>query len=152
MGAEDGGIVPTFPARDTESAMSEENVEIVRRYYAAWNIGGVEAVRGFWSDDFQWQDAPGMPDSGVFEGPDAVAAHFQDLAEVLGAMKVHLDELVPAGDEVFVRLRVNLDAPRGGLLLSGPIFETVSIEHGKLRRIRLFLDEREAFEAAGLRE
>jgi ketosteroid isomerase-like protein len=132
--------------------MSEENVEVVRRYYAAWNAGGLDAARVFWSDDFQWEDAPGMPDSAVYQGPDAVAAHFQDLADVLGGMKVHLDELVPAGEEVFVRLRVKLDAPRGGLLLSGPIFETVSIEHGQLRRIRLFLDERDAIEAAGLSE
>jgi ketosteroid isomerase-like protein len=132
--------------------MSEENSEIVRRYYDAWNAGGLDAVRAFWSDDFQWEDAQGMPDSGVYRGPDADAAHFQDLAEVLGAMKVHLDELVPAGDEVFVRLRVHLDAPRGGLLLSGPIFETVRIEHGKLRRIRLFLDKRDALEAVGLRD
>jgi ketosteroid isomerase-like protein len=140
------------PSRDTARAMSEENVEVVRRYYAAWNAGGLDAARVFWSDDFQWHDAPGMPDSGVYQGPDAVAAHFQDLADVLGGMKVHLDELVPAGDEVFVRLRVNLDAPRGGLLLSGPIFETVRIEHGQLRRIRLFLDERDALEAAGLQK
>jgi hypothetical protein len=28
----------------------------------------------------------------------------------------------------------------------------VRIEHGKLRRIRLFLDERDALEAAGLRK
>jgi hypothetical protein len=34
-------------------------------------------------------------------------------------MKVHLDELVPAGDEVFVRLRVNLDAPRAGFFSVG---------------------------------
>jgi ketosteroid isomerase-like protein len=130
--------------------MSQENVEVVRRYYAAWNAGGLDAARAFWSDDFQWQDAPGMPDSGVYRGPDAVASHFQDLAEVLGAMKVHVDELVPAGNEVFVRLHVHLDAPRSGLLLSGPIFETVRIEHGKLSRIRLFLDERDALDAAGL--
>jgi uncharacterized protein len=132
--------------------MSEENVEIVRRYYAAWNAGGLDAVRDLWSHDFQWHDAPGMPDSGVYRGPDVVAAHFRDLAEVLGHMKVEVDGLVPAGDEVFVRLRVHLDAPRGGLLLDGPIFETVRIEHGKLSRIRLFLDEQEALEAAGLRE
>jgi ketosteroid isomerase-like protein len=132
--------------------MSQESGEIVRRYYAAWNAGGLDAVRAFWSDDFEWQDAPGMPDSGVYRGPDAVAAHFQDLAEVLGPMKVHVDELVPARDEVFVRLRVHLDAPRGGLLLSGPIFETVRIEEGKISRIRLFLDETAALEAAGLSE
>jgi uncharacterized protein len=140
-----------FP-RDTGRAMSEENVELVRRYYTAWNTGGLDAARAFWSDDFEWHDAPGMPDAGVYQGSDAVAAHFRDLTEVLGDMEVEVEGLVSGGDEVFVRLRVHLDAPRGGLLLDGPIFESVRIEHGKLSRIRLFLDEQEALEAAGLSE
>jgi ketosteroid isomerase-like protein len=132
--------------------MSEENVDIVRRYYAAWNAGGLDAARAFWRDDFEWHDAPGMPDSGVYRGAEAVAAHFRDLNEVLGTMEVHLDRVLPAGDEVFVLLRVHLDAPRGELALEGPIFETVRIEKGKISRIRLFLDEQAALEAAGLSE
>jgi ketosteroid isomerase-like protein len=132
--------------------MSEENVELIRRYYRAWNAGGLDAVRAFWSDDFQWHDAPGMPDRGVYRGADAAAAHFRDLAEVLGDMQVQIDGIVPAEEEVFVRLRVHVGAPRGGLLLDGPIFETVRIADGKLSRIRLFLNEQEALEAAGMRE
>jgi ketosteroid isomerase-like protein len=132
--------------------MSQENVEVVRRYYAAWNAGGVDAARRFWSDDFEWQDAPEMPDSGTYRGVEAAAAHFRDLNEVLGTMEVHVDRLLPAGDEVFVLLHVHLDAPRGGLPLDGPIFESVRIEEGKISRIRLFLDEQEALEAAGLAE
>jgi len=46
---------------------------------------------------------------------------------------------------------VHLDTQRGGLLLDGPSYETVHIEEGKISCIRLFLDEREALEAAGLR-
>ena len=73
--------------------------------------------------------------------------------QVLGTMEVDVDRLVSAGDdEVLVVLRVHLDAPLGGLLLDGPIFETVRIEGGKISRIRLFLDEREALEAVGLPE
>ena len=34
----------------------------------------------------------------------------------------------------------------------GYVFETVRIEEGKISRIRLFLDEKAALEAAGLRE
>ncbi len=132
--------------------MSEENVEIVRRYYAAWNAGGLDAARVFWSDDFEWHDAPGMPDGSVYRGAEAAAAHFRDLNEVLGTMEVHLDRALPAGDEVFVLLHVHLDARRGELALDGPIFETVRIEQGKISRIRLFLDEKAALEAAGLRE
>jgi ketosteroid isomerase-like protein len=132
--------------------VSEENVDIVRRYYAAWNAGGLDAARAFWSQDFEWHDAPGMPDSGVDRGDEAAAAHFRDLNEVLGTMEVQLDRVLPAGDEVFVLLHVHLDAPRGELALEGPIFETVRIEEGKISRIRLFLDERAALEAAGLSE
>src|SRR5215216_557599 len=62
------------PPRDTAWEMSQENVELIRRYYRAWNGGGLDAVRAFWSDDFQWHDAPGMPDGGVYRGSDAVAA------------------------------------------------------------------------------
>jgi ketosteroid isomerase-like protein len=43
--------------RDTGRAM-RENVEIVRRYYAAWNAGGLDAARAFWSNDFELHDAP----------------------------------------------------------------------------------------------
>ena len=132
--------------------MSEENVEVVRRYYAAWNAGGLDAARAFWSDDFEWHDAPEMPDGGVYRGADAAAAHFEDLSEVLGTMEVQVDRALPAGDEVFVVLRVHVDAQRGGLPLDGPIFETVRIGEGKVSRIRLFLDEQAARQAAGLEE
>jgi hypothetical protein len=36
--------------------------------------------------------------------------------------------------------------------MDGPIFEAVRIEEGKLSRIRLFLDEEAALQAAGLSE
>ena len=64
--------------------MSLENVEVVRRYYSAWNAGGIEAARAFWSDEVEWHDAPKMPDSGVYRGAESIAAHFRDLSEVLG--------------------------------------------------------------------
>jgi ketosteroid isomerase-like protein len=132
--------------------MSQEKVELVRRYYAAWNVGGLDAVRGFWSDDFQWHDAPGMPDGAVYEGPDAVAEHFGELNETLGLMKVNVEALASAGDEVFVRLRVHIDAPLGGIGIDGRIYESVQVREGKLSRIRLYLDESDARHAAGLSE
>jgi hypothetical protein len=67
-------------------------------------------------------------------------------------MEVNIDSLAPAGNEVLVILRVHLDARRGGLLMDGPIYETVRIEGGRVSRIRLFLDEESAREAAGLSE
>ena len=132
--------------------MLQEKGELVRRYYAAWNVGSLDAVRAYWSDDLRWHDAPGMPDSAVYEGPDAVAEHFRDLNDTLGFMKVSVEALESAGREVFVRLRVHLDAPLGGLGIDGPIYESAQVKNGKLSRIRLFLDESAARQAAGLSE
>ena len=46
-----------------------------------------------------------------------------------------------------------ISMPHGaGSLWTGPSFETVRVEGGKISRIRLFVDEREALEAVGLSE
>jgi ketosteroid isomerase-like protein len=58
--------------------MSQKNVEIVRRYYSAWNEGGIDAARAFWSEEIEWHDAPDMPDSGIYRGAESVAAHFRE--------------------------------------------------------------------------
>ena len=66
-------------------------------------------------------------------------------------MKVQVDRLVPTGDEVLVLLNVHLDAPRGGLLWTGPSSRRCA-SRAETSRIRLFVDEREALEAVGLSE
>ena len=131
--------------------MPEENVEVVRRYYAAWNKEGVRGALPFWTPDFEWHDAPEMPDSSVYCGADAVLAHFSDLEDAIGRMQVEIVELDSAGsNEVVAALRVRLDGQASGLPLEGPIFEAISLRQGKLSRIRLFLGASEAREAAGL--
>src|SRR5215217_7334789 len=57
--------------------MSQENLEVVLRYYAAWNQAGVRGVLPFWTPEFAWHDAPEMPDSSVYRGADAVLTLFQ---------------------------------------------------------------------------
>ena len=61
--------------------MSEENVEIVRRAYEAWNQGGAESAKRFWAEDYEFHDPPDFPDPRVVRGRDAVAAHLKDQTE-----------------------------------------------------------------------
>jgi ketosteroid isomerase-like protein len=59
------------PPRDTAWAMSEENVEIVRRSFAAYDSGGLDAVAEFWRPDIEWRAVEGyIDDVGVIRGPD----------------------------------------------------------------------------------
>ena len=133
--------------------MSQENVEIVRAYYAAWNEAGVQGVLPFWTPDFEWHDAPEMPDSSVYRGADAVLAHFSDLDDAIGRMHVEIVDLDPVGrSEVVAALRVHLYGNASGLPFEGPIFEAIKLRQGKVSRIRLFLSASEALEAGGLSE
>ncbi len=42
-------------------AMSQENVEIVRRGFEAWNEGGSELAKEFWAEDIEFHDPPNLP-------------------------------------------------------------------------------------------
>jgi ketosteroid isomerase-like protein len=55
--------------------MSQENAELVRRAYEAWNEGGPEAAKQFWAEDVEFQDPPPLPDARVVRGRDAAAAY-----------------------------------------------------------------------------
>lgn len=43
--------------------MSQENVEIVRRTYEAYNRGGPDAAEPYWAPDIEMLDAPEFPDA-----------------------------------------------------------------------------------------
>ena len=42
--------------------MSQENVELARRYVEAFNRGGIDAVEPFWPEDVEMADPEGVPD------------------------------------------------------------------------------------------
>jgi ketosteroid isomerase-like protein len=130
--------------------MSQESLEIVQDYYAAWNRAGLPGALRFWTEDFEWHDAPEMPDTGVFRGKEAVLAHFADLEGVMGRMQVEVLELELAGADVVAKLLVHIDGVTSHLPFEGPIFEVVSLDRGKVARIRLFLTASDAHDAAGL--
>jgi ketosteroid isomerase-like protein len=133
--------------------MSQENVEVVREYYAAWNQAGVRGVLPFWTPDFEWHDAPEMPDSSVYRGADEVLAHFSELEDTIGRMQVEIVDLDSASDtDVFAALRVHLAGNASGLPFEGPIFEAIKLRRGQVSQIRLFLTAPAALEAVGLRE
>ena len=67
--------------RDTAWEMSEENVELVRRAFEAFNQGGVEAVTsgGFWSPEIVFDPSPtGLPGLGVYRGVDEISKFFEE--------------------------------------------------------------------------
>src|SRR5687767_9138987 len=58
--------------RDTQRAMSQENVEIVRRMYDAYNRGDFESALADFAPDVEWSDPPDNPGGRTWHGPEGV--------------------------------------------------------------------------------
>ena len=64
--------------------MSQENVEVVRRYYEAYAQGGLDPWVEFWSDDLDDRTAKdGIDDPGPIRGKEAMRKHIRDWIDTL---------------------------------------------------------------------
>jgi ketosteroid isomerase-like protein len=132
--------------------MSEENVELVRRAYEAWNEGGAEAAKQFWAEDIEFHDPPDLPDSRVVSGRDAVAAYLMHQTEAVGNWKLNIVDARERGECVVVRIELTVHGTSSGLDVPGELMQVVEVANAKVQRVRGFFSWEEALEAAGLSE
>ena len=60
--------------------MSQENVEIVRRMWDAWQAGDVQTALSFYDPDVEW-DGTNLPDGHVARGHEAIMDHIRRWAD-----------------------------------------------------------------------
>jgi ketosteroid isomerase-like protein len=136
--------------------MSEENVEVVRRAYEAFNRGGPKSVisEGLWSPELVWDFSPsGIPGLGVYSGFDEIRKFFENdwfAAFPFEEWEVVVDELIDNGNQVIAMSR---QRGRGGTSGAEAELEQafiVTVRDGEIVRIESYLDRDTALEAAGL--
>ena len=132
--------------------MSDENVELVRRAYEAWNEGGPESLKRFLAEDGEWHDPPNLPDSRVVRGRDAVAAYLTGQQRVAGLMKVTIVDVRARGETVVLRLELTLHGPESGIDVPAELSQVSEVADGRIQRVLMFFTWVEALEAAGLSE
>jgi ketosteroid isomerase-like protein len=100
--------------------MSQENGEVVRRQFAAFEHG-LDGAAGFWHQDIDWRAVEGAADDvGVIRGRDALRRYYQDWIDTLDDLRAEVEEVVlEAGDRVGVVVRNSgrgrvSGAPAGG--------------------------------------
>jgi ketosteroid isomerase-like protein len=130
--------------------MSEESVEIVRRAVEAWDVGGSESAKEFWAEDIEWHDPPGLPDSRVLRGRDAVASYLMEQVNAVGDMDVTLVDARARGEAVAIRLEMTIHGAASGIDVPDEFAQVVDVVDGRLQRVRWFRTWQEALEAAGL--
>jgi ketosteroid isomerase-like protein len=143
-------------------AISQENVDVVRAVISAVNDRDLDRYLSHCTESIQLE-TPWAPVEGVYEGPEAMRRFFSDLRDTLPDFQLVIEGLEPVGaDRVLALLRASATGRASGIsagadarsATSGdlPTATVYDFADGRVRRIRVFLDRQEAFEAVGLNE
>jgi uncharacterized protein len=134
--------------------MSQENVEIVRNGFGAFNRGDLNAWFELMTDDVDYRAAEGaLDDHGPIKGKDAMRAFVQDWLEMFDDFRAELVELIEAGeDKVIVVVRISGRAKLSGVETDLTYAELWRLRDGKVAWGRQYWTRDEALEAVGLRD
>lgn len=130
--------------------MSEENVEIVRRWFAAMDPN-LDGAAEFWHPDIDWRAIEGAPDDiGVFRGHDAMRHYYEQWYETFDDLRAEPEELIDAGEQVvaIVHVTARMKDSEGEVdMRLGIVF---TVRDGKIVRGREYATREQALEAAGV--
>ncbi len=131
--------------------MSQENVEIVRASYEAWNSGDTDALRELYDPNaMTLTDLEGWPEPGPLIGREAVMRQFERQREAFDADAVEAISFIHAGDRVVVRMvwRGVGHGPEANMEMTA----VFTVRKSKIRYLEFFWDHTEALETLGLSE
>jgi ketosteroid isomerase-like protein len=132
--------------------MAQENVEIVRRGYDAFNRGDVEGIIEMSEPDMRWDMSERVFNPRVYEGHDGIRGLFEDIDEIWEDFRLKPLEFIDAGDKVVVPHLVRGRGKGGGVDVELPSTSVYTLRNGKIVEAHMFRDHRAALEAAGLSE
>ncbi len=132
--------------------MSEENVEAVRRHTEGWNDRDLRTwVASFHPDaEIDWSRSRG-PLKGVYRGHGRRQVFWDEFWSTFEDVQLEVHGFTAAGSEVVVPNTAHMRGRHGNVVVARSTF-VFTVEKGQITRLRLFQEQAEALEAAGLSE
>jgi hypothetical protein len=132
--------------------MSEENQQVVERAIAAVNARDIDGYLACCTDDVELR-TPMASVGGVYDGADGIRRFLVDIEDAAPDFRIELQRVQVVGaNQVLAFVRASSTGRVSGLhtvLDSANVYDLVA---GRIERVRIFVDRREALEAVGLSE
>jgi uncharacterized protein len=128
----------------------DENVEIVKRGFEAFDQGGVEALLEFIHEDFEASTPPGLasePDT--YRGHEGVHRYFDSFYEVMDDIRWESHAFHEVGDKVVVEFTLYARGKSTGLEFGQPAVQVWTLRDDKGIGLELYPTLEEALAAAG---
>jgi ketosteroid isomerase-like protein len=131
--------------------MSQENVEVAKAAFEAWNAEDMDAFRALCDPEIIMRPPVRWPEPGPFVGREAVMREWEQTRATWDADTVEpISDFVDAGDRVLVRQvwRGVGQGPDSNIELTN----VFTVRNGLILHQEFFWDHAEALKAAGLTE
>jgi ketosteroid isomerase-like protein len=154
VSASPNGFACSVPLRDTARAMSQENVELIRRFEDSWARRDLEAALECVHTDmeFDWSASMG-PFKGTYKGHDGLARFWTEMLDVFERFSPEMVEVIECGPEELITVDVVRARGKGsGIEMQARGAMLWTMREGKIVRGQMFQTKEEAIEAVGLSE
>jgi uncharacterized protein len=132
--------------------MSQENVEIVRRVFDAFNSRDIAAFLELLDPDVEWVPILAVLEGRVYRGHEEIREWINDLATDWEFFEVDYEELRDFGSRVLVSGHWHARGRASGVELENPGTYLYEIKGGKVVSMRTFTDRADALQTLGVSE
>jgi ketosteroid isomerase-like protein len=132
--------------------MSEEDLDVIRRWRDSWNATDLDAFADTFDADAELITDPSWVEAGPFKGRAAIKGWFEGLKESYERETIILRELFEAGDKVVARIDWQTRGRATGIETVLDATSVNVIKNGKIVRQQWYFDHAKALEVVGLPE
>jgi ketosteroid isomerase-like protein len=129
--------------------MSEESMEVVRRFYAAVVAADIERAVELCDAEIDVED-PDLPGGGTFHGREGMESYLIQFLEPWEHLSIEMEGLQAAGDRVVALTHLRARGKESQLETELRDAHVWTVKEGRLIAVRTYLDRAEALRAAGL--
>ena len=132
--------------------MSQENVEIVRTAFAAWNRGDLDAWLETFHPEAEWHASGAFLGlETAYYGRDGLRSFWQQFRAGWEEIFLDVEEFIDRGEQVIVLFRFRATG-RDGIQVQRPQAICDTVQDGRVVRAENFTGWDQALEAVGLKE
>jgi ketosteroid isomerase-like protein len=135
--------------------MSQENVEIVRHLFRAFNRRDSNAMRDLWTVDAEWRPAyigGGVLEGATFRGHEGLIEFVELQAETWKSVVAEPVEVRDLGEQVLVEVRLQAVGRASGTPVERVTWNVFEFCGGKAATGRVYDTEDQALKAVGLED
>ncbi len=131
--------------------MSEENVELVQHFYAAWERGDMEWILDHSDPEIEIVQPPEVPDAKSYRGREGLLQSFEDWPKQWEEFRAELIQTIDVDEDRVISVNRQYLRARD-IDLQEELAFLHTMQDGRLTRVDMFLSLDKARKAAGLSE